>query len=304
MSVKWTNFGKTTITNAGGISAAALSVDVASVDDFPTLGASDHFYAVLRRSSDGLREIVKITLVSSLTLTIVRAIGGTTALAFDQGDNVELRFTAETLEDIVDEQDAEIAAANATAANALATAQAASAVAAATAALIPLAAGSYGAGSIATADLAADAVTGAKLADNAVAREHLADDAVGTDEIEDEKVTYAKLAPNATDMRNYSTITESSEGTVFGPTTKATFINFWAYRTATGAAISLAIWSDTDAAFPSPIDEGQLTLSANADTSESITMAVFIPKGRYYKFVRTAGGSTRVWRATVREFGE
>lgn len=300
MSVKWTNFGKTTITTSGGISAAATAVDVASVDDFPTLGASDYFYAVLRRASDGQREIVKITNVSALVLTIVRAIGGTTALAFEQGDNVELRFTADTLQDIVDEQNDEIAAANATAANALATAQAASAVAAATEARFPLVAGSFGAGSIVTADIGADAVTAAKIADLAVGREHLQDDAVGTDEIEDGTVTYAKLHADAMDLHNWNQINQTSENSVLGPTTKATVLTFWAYMVGSASPITFVLYSDTDAAFHTPRQETQVSLASD---SISVSFTAIIEKGRYYKIQRVQGGTERLWQCNIKEFG-
>jgi hypothetical protein len=60
---------------------------------FPTLTASDYFYATLIDTSNNL-EIVKVTARSTDTMTVVRGQDNTTARAFSTNDRFELRPTA------------------------------------------------------------------------------------------------------------------------------------------------------------------------------------------------------------------
>jgi len=60
---------------------------------FPTLGATDYFYATLE-STGGTLEIVKVTVRSGDSLTITRAQDGSTANSFAAGSRFELRVTA------------------------------------------------------------------------------------------------------------------------------------------------------------------------------------------------------------------
>lgn len=101
MGIKVANFISTTITTAGGISAADLTVDLSDVSDFPSLAVGDYIYAVLVRDADGLTEIVKITDITGSTATIVRGQESTTPLAFALGDLCQIWVTRQTLLDLV-----------------------------------------------------------------------------------------------------------------------------------------------------------------------------------------------------------
>jgi hypothetical protein len=96
MAVKFTNNASTTL--AAGINTSTTTVTVASGQGalFPTLGASDHFFATLIDSSNNM-EIVRVTARSTDTFTVVRAQDGTTARSFLTGDKIELRVTAAAL---------------------------------------------------------------------------------------------------------------------------------------------------------------------------------------------------------------
>lgn len=103
-------------TLAQAINASETAAIVAAGDGakFPALGAGDYFYATLV-SAQGTREIVKVTSKSIDTLAITRAQEGTTANGFAAGSRVEMRVTAASITDLVDEHDqaAEISIADA-----------------------------------------------------------------------------------------------------------------------------------------------------------------------------------------------
>ena len=95
--------------NAFGTLAAGIASDATSItlttghgDRFPFLGAGDYFYATLIDTSNNL-EIVKCTTRSTDVLTVVRAQESTTARAYSAGDRVEIRITAQTFSDAVNE---------------------------------------------------------------------------------------------------------------------------------------------------------------------------------------------------------
>jgi hypothetical protein len=69
---------------------------------FPTLGASDYFYATLV-STGGTQEVVKVTARVGDTMTVVRAQEGSSAAGFAAGTRIELRVTAASIEDRVSE---------------------------------------------------------------------------------------------------------------------------------------------------------------------------------------------------------
>ena len=96
MTIKFTNNATTTL--ASGITNVATSLTVASGKGalFPTLSGSDVFYATLANTG-GTVEIVKVTARSTDTFTIVRGQDGTSAVAWNTGDKVELRVTAADL---------------------------------------------------------------------------------------------------------------------------------------------------------------------------------------------------------------
>ena len=92
MGVKFTNNAYTTLTST--ISASATSFDVASLASFPTLGVGDYMYVSLTD------EVVKVTSISSLTCTCDATSGG-----HSSGIPVELRMTAELLNDFSEDDD-------------------------------------------------------------------------------------------------------------------------------------------------------------------------------------------------------
>lgn len=96
MSVKFANNGNTTL--ASGINDSATSITVADASVFPTISGSDYFYMTLEDLSANV-EIVKVTGVSSNSLTVERAQEGTTARAYAAGAKAENRLTAGGLND-------------------------------------------------------------------------------------------------------------------------------------------------------------------------------------------------------------
>lgn len=99
MVMKFTNNATSTL--ASGISSGATSLSVATGQGalFPTLGGSDYFYCTLANTG-GTVEIVKVTARSTDTFTVTRAQDGTSAVAWNTGDKVELRLVAASLNDI------------------------------------------------------------------------------------------------------------------------------------------------------------------------------------------------------------
>ena len=102
MPIKLANNASTTL--ASPITAMDVGVVVASGTGalFPSLVTGEYFYATLTATS-GTREIVKVTARVGDTMTIVRAQEGTTAAAFVSGSQFELRVTAQSVLDAVDD---------------------------------------------------------------------------------------------------------------------------------------------------------------------------------------------------------
>jgi len=98
MGIKLTNNAFATL--AAGINSSATSITLTSGQGarFPTLTASDYFYATLVDTSNNL-EIVKCTARSTDVLTVVRGQESTTARAYSTGDRIEIRLTAQTFID-------------------------------------------------------------------------------------------------------------------------------------------------------------------------------------------------------------
>ena len=97
--------------NASGTLATAISAsDIGAVlttgdgAEFPVLTAGDYFYATIT-STAGTQEIVKATARSGDSLTIVRAQEGTTAQSFAAGARFELRVTAQSILDAIQNPD-------------------------------------------------------------------------------------------------------------------------------------------------------------------------------------------------------
>jgi hypothetical protein len=71
--------------------------------NFPNLSAGEYFYATVAPTA-GASEIVKVVARSGDTLTIVRAQEGTSALSFPAGSRTELRVTAQSVLDAIDDR--------------------------------------------------------------------------------------------------------------------------------------------------------------------------------------------------------
>jgi len=99
MVMKFTNNATSTL--ASGITSSATSLTVATGNGalFPTLGGSDYFYCTLANTS-GTVEIVKVTARTTDTFTVTRGQDGTSGVAWNSGDKVELRLVAASLNDI------------------------------------------------------------------------------------------------------------------------------------------------------------------------------------------------------------
>ena len=104
MGVKVANNATSTIVGAISSSDVGITVAAGTGALFPVLGAGDYFYATLV-STGGTREIVKVTARASDAMTIVRGQEGTTAQSFAVGSRLELRITAASITDMIDEHD-------------------------------------------------------------------------------------------------------------------------------------------------------------------------------------------------------
>ena len=93
MSVKFSNNAVTTL--SASISAGATSFTVASASLFPTLASGDWTYVSLTS------EVVKVTAISGTTFTC-----DATSNAHASGESVELRMTAELLNDFAEDTEA------------------------------------------------------------------------------------------------------------------------------------------------------------------------------------------------------
>ena len=94
MSVKFSNNAATTL--SASISSGATSFTVVSATAFPTLASSDWTYVSLTS------EVVKVTSISGTTFTCVA-----TTDAHSSGESVELRMTAELLNDFAEDTEAD-----------------------------------------------------------------------------------------------------------------------------------------------------------------------------------------------------
>jgi len=95
--------------NASGTLATAISASDTGIvlatgngASFPALGAGDYFYATLE-STGGTFEVIKVTARSGDSMTVVRAQEGSTANSFAAGSRLELRVTAQSVLDVVDQ---------------------------------------------------------------------------------------------------------------------------------------------------------------------------------------------------------
>lgn len=169
MGIKVSNNAFATL--AAGITSSGTSITLTTGQGarFPTLGAGDYFYATLIDTSNNL-EIVKCTARSTDVLTVVRGQESTTARAYNTGDRIEIRITAQTFEDATGIEDGEVTAAK------------------------------LASDAVTTAKIADANVTTAKIANANVTTAKIADANVTTDKIADANVTTAKINNNAVNI--------------------------------------------------------------------------------------------------------
>ena len=100
MAIKLKNNAVSTIS---AITATDTTITVGGGDGakFPSISSGDWYYVTLTNSLDDTSyEIVKVTDITSDTLTVERGAEGTVAKAFSDGDIIEQRATAQTLYDL------------------------------------------------------------------------------------------------------------------------------------------------------------------------------------------------------------
>jgi hypothetical protein len=95
MPVIYSNNASTTLSS--GINNSTTTIPIASATGFPSITGSDYFFATIANTNNTKIEIVKVT-AGTTSLTVVRGQDGTTAQAFDSGDNFQVRVTSATLE--------------------------------------------------------------------------------------------------------------------------------------------------------------------------------------------------------------
>ena len=155
MPVIYSNNASTSL--SAGINNSVTTIPIASASGFPTIGTDEYYFATIANTANTKIEVVKVT-AGTTSLTVTRAQGGTSAQAFDSGDNFQLRVTADTLE-AATKTDVKITG-----------------------------------GAIAGAAITNDVIDSQHYAAASIDNEHLADNAVGTAEIADDAVTADKLA--------------------------------------------------------------------------------------------------------------
>jgi len=96
MGIHLKNNVSTTLAAAISASDVGMTVATGTGAQFPTLGASDYFYATLE-TSQGTQEIVKVTARSGDNMTIVRAQDGSTANSFGIGARVSMQINVATI---------------------------------------------------------------------------------------------------------------------------------------------------------------------------------------------------------------
>lgn len=101
MGIQLKNNASGTLATAINASDTGIVLTTGNGASFPSLGASDYFYATLE-STGGTFEVVKVTVRSGDSLTVVRAQEGTTAQSFAAGSRIELRVTAQAMRDLAD----------------------------------------------------------------------------------------------------------------------------------------------------------------------------------------------------------
>jgi hypothetical protein len=104
MTIKLANNASGTLATSINASDTGAVLTTGDGAEFPTLAANQYFYATLESIANTL-EIVKVTARSGDSITIVRAQESTVANSFAAGSRFELRVTAQSILDAI--QDSE-----------------------------------------------------------------------------------------------------------------------------------------------------------------------------------------------------
>ena len=175
MPVIYSNNASTTL--SAGINDSTTTIGIASASGFPSIGSGEYYFATIANTNNTKIEVVKVT-AGTTSLTVVRGQDGTTAQAFDSGDNFQLRVTAATL-----------GAATKTDVNITG-----GAIAGAAISNDAIDSQHYADGSIDHAHLSNDCIDGDNIQDDAIDSEHYTDGSIDTAHIADDAVTADKLA--------------------------------------------------------------------------------------------------------------
>lgn len=98
MGIVLANNAKTTL--AANVSSIDTTFYVDDIDGFPALDVGDYFYCTIE-STTGAYEIVKVTQINATNFLVERGQEGTIAVPFNIGARVELRITAQSMEDFL-----------------------------------------------------------------------------------------------------------------------------------------------------------------------------------------------------------
>ena len=175
MPVIYSNNASTTL--SAGINNSTTTIPIASASGFPTIGSNEYYFATIANTNNTKIEVVKVT-AGTTSLTVTRGQDGTTAQAYDSGDNFQLRVTAATL-----------GAATKTDVNITG-----GAIAGAAISNDAIDSQHYADGSIDHAHLSNDCIDGDNIQDDAIDSEHYTDGSIDTAHIADDAVTADKLA--------------------------------------------------------------------------------------------------------------
>ena len=247
MPVIYSNNASTTLSS--GINNSTTTVPIASARGFPSIGSGEYYFATIANTNNTKIEVVKVT-AGTTSLTVTRAQDGTTAQAFDSGDNFQLRVTAATL-----------GAATKTDVNITG-----GAIAGAAISNDAIDSQHYADGSIDHAHLSNDCIDGDNIQDDAIDSEHYTDGSIDTAHIADDAVTAAKLANSInTDIATGVTANTTANaalpkagGAMTGNVTHADNV-----RAQFGAGNDLEIYHDGTDSFIHDSGSGNLELRTN-----------------------------------------
>ena len=173
MPVIYSNNASTTLSS--GINDSVTTVPIASASGFPSIGGGEYYFGTIANTNNTKIEVVKVT-AGTTSLTVVRGQDGTTAQAFDSGDNFQLRVTAATLE-AASKSDVNITG-----------------------------------GAIAGAAITNDVIDSQHYATGSIDNEHIADDAIDSEHYADGSIDLAHMSSESVDEDNLYISNAGSNG--------------------------------------------------------------------------------------------